>query len=253
MSYFAPNLPPEKHCFFGRSGGISTGRFASLNCNIRSTDSSDNIYRNLDIIGNRYGTDRGSLCLVNQGITNHAAYISHPSLYAFKADGLVTDIPGLVLGIKTADCAPVLLADYKNGIIAAAHAGWRGALRGILANTVKIMLEHGADISSIRAAVGPCLQQHSFEAGEDMYEEFIHQNPDYGKFFTPQKNTGRFRFDLEAFVIFRLEKLGIKNISASHIDTYTDEDGYFSFRRDTHRKLTTLAGDFPNHLSTITL
>lgn len=253
MTYQAPNLPADRHCFFGRRGGVSSGRFDSLNCNIRGSDSMENIRQNLQIIAERFDSDISQMCLVNQGVTNHAVYVETPSLYEITADGLVTDKKGLILGIKTADCCPVLLADYKNGVIGAAHAGWRGALRGIVENTIKIMLEKGAEKQNIAAALGPCLQQPSFEAGEDMLEEFIGSNPQYRSFFTPGHRENHCQFDLEGFVVNRLRECGITDISASGIDTYTTEEEYFSFRRDTHKALTFKKGDFPNHLSTIML
>ncbi len=253
MTYQAPNLPTDKHYFFGRKGGVSTERFESLNCNIRGSDSMENIRQNLQIIAQKFHSNIEQMCLVNQGVTNHAVYVETPSLYEITADGLVTDKKGLILGIKTADCCPVLLADYKNGVIGAAHAGWRGALRGVVENTIKIMLEKGAEKKNISAALGPCLQQPSFEAGEDMLEEFVSNNPQYKSFFISGHREKHYQFDLEGFVINRIRKCGITNISASETDTYTDEENYFSFRRETHKGLIFKKGDFPNHLSTITL
>lgn len=251
MSYFAPNLPFDKHCFFGRNGGVSQGRFDSLNCNLRGSDSIDNVFKNFEIITSYYHLSKNNICTIRQGFSNLALYVNEPSLFQLQADGLVTDCPDLILGITTADCTPVLFADYTNGIIGAAHAGWRSACYGILENTLDLMLQKGAELESIHVAIGPCLQQQSFEAGPDMYEEFISKNPDNQAFFTPFGE--RFRFDIEAFVIRSLENYGIQNISASEIDTYQNESEYFSFRRDTHRKLIPSPSDFPNQLSTIIL
>lgn len=253
MTYQAPNLPTDKHYFFGRKGGVSTERFESLNCNIRGSDSMENIRQNLQIIAQHFHTDITQMCLVNQGVTNHAVYVETPSLYEITADGLVTDKKGLILGIKTADCCPVLLADYKNGVIGAAHAGWRGALRGVVENTIKIMLEKGAEKKNISAALGPCLQQQSFEAGEDILEEFLRINEQYRAYFSNGHRENHYQFNLEQFIINRLREYGISDISASGIDTYTSADEYFSFRRDTHSGQIFKKGDFPNHLSTITL
>lgn len=251
MSYFAPNLPFNKHCFFGRNGGVSQGRFASLNCNLRGTDSLDNVFKNFEVITSYYHLTKNNLCTIRQGFSNKAIYVDEPGLFQLEADGLVTDQKGLILGITTADCTPVLFTDYTNNIIGAAHAGWRSALNGILENTLDLMLQKGAQIESIQAAIGPCLQQQSFEAGPDMYEDFISKNPDNEVFFTPFGE--RFRFDIEAFVIRSLQDYGVQNISASGIDTYQNEAEYFSFRRDTHRKLIPSPNDFPNQLSTIVL
>lgn len=251
MSYFAPNLPFEKHCFFGRNGGVSQGRFASLNCNLRGNDGLENVFKNLENIANYYHLNRKHLITIRQGFSNKAIYVDEPGLFQLEADGLVTNQADLILGITTADCTPVLFADYKNGIIGAAHAGWRSAVRGILENTLDLMLDKGAKLESIHAAIGPCLQQQSFEAGPDMYEEFIAKNPDNQQFFIPYGE--RFLFDIEGFVLKSLQDYGLQNISTSGIDTYQYENEYFSFRRDTHRKLIPSLGDFPNQLSTIVL
>ena len=165
---------------------------------------------------------------------------------------MVTDIPGIILTLRTADCCPVLFYDARNRIIGAAHAGWRGALYGIIENTLQLMLEHGAEKANIAAALGPCLQQQSFECRSDMRNEFLRQNTSFEQFFIPASNHGCFRFDLEAFVIRRLQDFGLTDISASSIDTYRSED-YFSYRRNTHRGLLNSRYDYPTHLSTITL
>lgn len=251
MSYFAPNIPFDKHCFFGRNGGESQGRFASLNCNLRGSDSIQNVFKNFEIITSYYHLTKNNLCTIRQGFSNQAIYVNEPSLFQLDADGLVTDQADLILGITTADCTPVLFADYTNGIIGAAHGGWRSALHGILENTLDLMLQKGAELELIRVAIGPCLQQVSFEAGPDMYEEFIQNNSANQQFFTPQGN--RYLFDLEGFILSRLQNCGLKDISTSSIDTYQNEAEYFSFRRDTHRKLVPSPSDFPNQLSTIIL
>ena len=164
----------------------------------------------------------------------------------------MTTVPNIVLAIRTADCCPVLFYDEKHQIIGAAHAGWRGALRGILENTLKLMIEHGAHKDSIHAALGPCLQQKSFECQTDMKDEFTTINNEFEQFFKPSTSPTHFQFDLEGFVINRLQNFGLTNISASGIDTYQDEN-YFSFRRNTDRKLLNSQYDYPTHLSTITL
>ena len=253
MSYLAPNIPAGKHCFFGRRGGVSEGLYTSLNCSLKSNDNQEAVRQNLALIAGHYRLKPENLMLINQGISGHAEFTETVSQHKITADGIVTKQKGIILCIGTADCTPVLFYDEKNQIIGAAHAGWRGALRGIVEHTLDIMLEHGAEPDSICAATGPCLQQRSFEAGTDMYEEFVKDAPENKQWFAPGKDKEHFQFDMEGFVINKLKVYGIKNISASGIDTYAEEQGYFSFRRNTHQGLIKSPKDFPVHLSTITL
>ena len=156
------------------------------------------------------------------------------------------------LGFTTADCMPVLLADEKHGVIGAAHAGWRGALAGVIENTVKVMLEKGAAVEDITAAAGPCLQKESFEVQNDMRNLFLDRDKDNERFFTPCAGE-RWLCDLEAFVRHRFDLIGIKNISFSGIDTYTNPELYFSYRRCRHLGQIAVKDDFPIELSTIRL
>lgn len=253
MSYFAPNIPQDKHCFFGRKGGVSQGLYASLNINGKSNDNHDSVMQNLDIISAYYGLPRSNLLLINQGVSGHAEFTDKLSQNQITADGIVTNQKDFILCIGTADCTPVLFYDEKNHLVGAAHAGWRGALRGVVENTLAIMLEHGATVNTLQVAVGPCLQQPSFETGLDMYQEFITANPDYARFFISGKDEEHFQFDMEGFVIAKLKACGIANYTVSGIDTYTSENDYFSFRRNTHLGLVKSPKDFPAHLSTIRL
>lgn len=252
MSYQAPNIKTP-HCFFGRQGGVSEGLYASLNVNAKSNDTPANVIKNREIISGFYNLPPQNLMIINQGVTGHAEYSGCVSQNEITADGIVTDQKDIILTIGTADCAPVLFYDEKNGLIGAAHAGWRGAVRGIVENTVKVMLEHGAETPAIAAAVGPCLQRDSFETGLDMYQEFTDGNSQNARYFIPGKDTAHFWFDMEAFIVDRLKDCGIRNISASGIDTYKQEESYFSYRRNTHRGLVSSPKDFPVHLSTIKL
>lgn len=253
MSYFAPNLPRAQHCFFGRRGGVSQGLYDSLNINGKSNDNHDSVLRNLDIIAGYYGLARSNLLLINQGVSGRAEFTDRLSQNQITADGIVTGQKDFILCIGTADCAPVLFLDAENSIVGAAHAGWRGALRGIVENTLETMLEHGAATAHISAAVGPCLQQPSFETGTDMYQEFLDTDPQNARYFVPGRDEQHFQFDLEGFVVDKLKKCGLQNVTASGIDTYAAEAEYFSYRRNTHRKLVSSPKDFPAHLSTIKL
>lgn len=252
MSYFAKNLPRETHCFFGAEGGVSEGIYQSLNFNFKSDDLPQNLQRNMEIAASYFGLNAGHLHIIEQGVSNKVEYVKFPSVMKVVADGAVTDCPQVVLCIRTADCAPVLLADYEHGVIGAAHAGWRGALKGVIENCVELMIERGAVRDKIAAAVGPCIGQNSYETDQNFYQEFVNKDPDWAKFFKPGKDEHHW-FDLEGFCVSRLQKCGIKNLTVSGIDTYPPEEGFFSFRRYTHNGLIPGSKCFPTELSAIVL
>lgn len=253
MSWFAPNLPRDKHCFFGSEGGVSEGFYKSLNLNLKSKDKPENIYRNMEIVAGYYHLPKTALHLLNQGVSAEVMFVDKPSQMAYWADGAVTDRSGIILSIRTADCAPVLLGDFENGVIGAAHAGWRGAFKGVIENTLDLMLAKGARRENIRAAVGPCIAQRSYEVDEGFYRQFTEKNSLFAAFFDNGVRSGFYQFDLEAFCLSRLKHYGIENICASGLDTYTLEDRFFSFRRFTHRGQVCEKSDFPVEISTITL
>ena len=176
MSYFSPNIPANKHCFFDRLGGISQGLYASRNTAFASQDNEQNIITNLTLCAQQFGLGYNNIAMLHEGISNKAVFITTPTIYQIDADGMVTNKAGILLSLYTADCCPVLFYDKANHVIGAAHAGWRGALNGILENTLDLMLQHGAQKSSLAVALGPCLQNKSFECRQDMYLQFISLN-----------------------------------------------------------------------------
>lgn len=251
MSWQAKNLDKRKHCFFGSDGGVSQGIYASLNTNLSSRDDKENIYQNFDIITAQFNMKRSDIFTIRQSITNIAVIANKPSWFVTSADGAVTDNPNILLGIKTADCAPVLLADYQNGVIGVAHAGWRGACGGIIENVVALMEKLGAERENIAAAIGPCMQQKSFQTKEDMRAVFLAQSAGNAKYFKPEtKET--YLFDLSGYVQDRLRFSGVENIEDSNIDTYSTAD-YFSYRRNTHLGLIKYDRDYPTQYSCIKL
>lgn len=151
-----------------------------------------------------------------------------------EADALVTDRPGLLLSIVTADCAPVLIVDVEAGVIGAAHAGWRGALSGVTDRTLAAMLSLGANVDRIAAAVGPCIARSSYEVDESFCARFLADDPANDRFFADGP-AGQPHFDLEAYTVARLAAAGVRNIAALGLDTYADEARFFSYRRATHR------------------
>ena len=249
----APNLNPLKHCFFGAKGGVSKGIYAGLNVNTKSDDDIENLNQNLSIAAQRFGLKKENLLLLNQGVSSDAVYVDAPSQDKIYADGAVTDKKDIILCIRTADCAPVLLEDRKAGIIGAAHAGWRGAYKGIIENVVGLMLEKGADIQNIAAAVGPCIAQNSYEVDEAFYKQFTDDNAKFEKYFAKGKKLGYYQFDLEKFCVDKLKKCGIENVKVSGHDTYEMKDNYYSFRRFTHQGIVKKPKCFATEISTIVL
>jgi YfiH family protein len=222
------------HGFLGRRGGVSVGVMAGLNTGPGLGDDpaaiAENRARAVTAVmpGARLVTAyqvHSPDCLV---VTEPWDEAARP-----EADALVTDRPGLLLGILTADCAPVLLADREAGVIGAAHAGWKGALAGVTDFTIAAMTELGAELSRIRAAVGPCIAQASYEVDEAFLKRFVEADPKNSSFFVPGR-PGHHQFDLEAYVTGRLERAGIGGVGRLGLDTYSAPDRFFSFRRTTH-------------------
>lgn len=231
----AEALAGVAHGFLGRRGGASEGLCAGLNVGLGSGDDRDRIQENR----------RRAVEAVSPGgrlVTLHQVH-SGDCLYAAqpwpdddrpKADAMVTDRPGLVLGILTADCAPVLLADRDAGVVGAAHAGWKGALGGVIEATVAEMERRGADRARIAAAVGPCIARRSYEVDEAFVSRFVAMNGDFERFFALGRQ-GHHQFDLEGFVLSRLAASGLTRIEALGEDTYSQPDRFFSYRRATHK------------------
>lgn len=244
--------PGVSHAFFTRDGGVSTGVYASLNCGAGSDDNPDAVVENKRRAANRmkvaddrlwtlYQVHSANVITIDGGVPSGG---SGPA-----ADGMATREPGIALGILTADCAPVLFSDPENGVIGAAHAGWKGALSGVMENTVTAMENLGADRTRIRAAIGPCIAQASYQVGEEFPSPFLAANPSASAFFAPDSDPGKHRFDLRGFIASRLEQTGIADTEALPNDTYAEEEAFFSYRRTCHRG----EGDYGRGLSAIAL
>lgn len=253
MSYTAKNLPEGKHCFFGSAGGISEGKYSSLNINLSSADSRENLRRNFEIVAGYFHKNPENMFMLRQSVSDIAVCADKPSWFEIAADGAVTTDENILLGIKTADCAPVLLADYEHGVIGAAHAGWCGAYKGIVENVVDLMQKKGASLKNIAACIGPCIQQASFEVKDDMRQIFLAQNANNAVYFINGAGNGSFYFDLSGYVENKLRRMGIENVENSHIDTYPLQNGYFSYRRNTHLNLINVPRDYPAQCSCICL
>ena len=224
-----------KHGFFTRNGGFSNKDFHSLNCSLSSGDNLLNVNKNREIVCRYFNKNIRYLKTVQQIHSNKVVVISDTNHInsVKKADSIITKIPNIILGILTADCAPILLFDYKSKIIAAIHVGWKGAKSKIISSTINEMCKIGGKRSSILAAIGPCIGKNSYEVGEDLYEDFKNINLNYIKYFSSFK-INKFLFNLPELILSQLveEKINIKNISKCTNDTYTDEKKFFSHRRN---------------------
>ncbi len=242
-------LAGVKHGFFGREGGVSTGIYASLNAGTGSGDDPANVQENRRRIAATFGVERDHLVGVHQIHSPTAEFVTAPwQGERPHADALVTTTPNLVISILTADCTPILFADAEAGVIGAAHAGWRGALNGVIERTVRLMEERGARRTHIAAAIGPCIHQASYEVGPEFEAEFLAADSAFARFFVPGAGDRR-RFDLPGFCALRLAAAGISQIETLPLDTYAHATQLHSHRRSVHEK----AGDYGRNCSAIML
>jgi YfiH family protein len=224
-----------QHAFFGREGGLSEGMYAGLNCGAGSHDNPHHVAQNRMRVAQHFGTSSAQLCTLYQIHSPDVVQVNSPTQGEIKADAMVTTMPGLVLGILTADCAPVLLADEEAGVVAAAHAGWKGAATGVIERTVEAMQEAGAVRGRITAAIGPCIAQASYEVGPDFIDALRRAGAPPSAFIKPNTKRGYGQFDLQGFVKQRLQNAGVAKVTALSMDTYANEPHFFSYRRTTHR------------------
>jgi len=223
------------HGFFTRRGGVSTGPYASLNCSLSGQDDPHAVRQNRARAANTLGATPDNLVGLHQ--------VHGPDVIRVtttwrpgegpKADAMVTDRPGIALGIVTADCAPVLFADDRNGIVGAAHAGWRGAVAGVLEATIAAMLDLGAKRQNLRAAIGPCIAQCSYEVGADLRDAVLSHSPDSAIHFASGARPQKWQFDLPGYCAARLTAAGVATVSDVAADTLAREADFFSHRRRT--------------------
>ena len=225
--------PGIRHAFFTRGGGVSEGLFGSLNCGFGSGDSPERVARNREIAMNHIGLPADRLVTVRQVHSATVVIVEQPwhREESPSADGLVTAVPGIALGVLAADCAPILFHDPMAGVIGAAHCGWRGSLGGVIEVTLSRMAALGATRSRIRAAIGPCIARRSYEVGPEFPQPFIEEDPGNIRFFAPAPGLGRFLFDLPGYIAHRLVRTGIATVEVAPHDTFADEERFFSYRR----------------------
>jgi hypothetical protein len=242
------------HGFFTREGGVSGGIYASLNCGFGSSDD------NAAVAENRDRTVAALDATPDRMVTCHQIHSAETVVVgdgdgrapwrpsdAPKADAMATREAGITLAVLTADCAPVLFADAGAGVVAAAHAGWRGAVTGILESTIDAMCGLGARKNSIVAAVGPCIAQESYEVGPEFPAPFLEHDTNASSFFTSGRRADHWQFDLDGYVVARLRDAGLAAVAESPSDTYADEQRFFSYRRSCHHGET----DYGRSLSAI--
>lgn len=223
-----------KHGFFTRHGGVSGGIYRGLNVGLGSHDAREAVEENRRRVADWFGLAADQLATVHQVHSPDVAVVTESNKHERpKADAMVTNVPGIVIGVLTADCGPVLFADPDAGVIGAAHAGWKGAVGGVLENTIDAMVKLGAQRDNIVACLGPSISQDNYEIGPERISELLVLNPDYAKFFKASNNEGHALFDLQALTIKRLELAGVAAQNLG-ICTYPDNDRFFSFRRTTH-------------------
>jgi YfiH family protein len=240
-----------RHGFFTRQGGVSQGIYASLNCGLGSKDDRGHVMENRRRIAEALSLRDPAPITVHQQHTNTVAVVDESWTPETRpvADGMVTRRRGAGLGILTADCAPVLLADTEAGVIGAAHAGWRGAHTGVLENAIAAMVQLGARKDRIHAAIGPCIGQDAYQVGDEFVATFVNDDPAYDRFFSSADTDGRRHFDLTGYVVHRLTRAGIGALDPLGLDTCADETRFFSYRRTTLRK----EGDYGRQISVIAL
>ncbi|WP_375408409.1 peptidoglycan editing factor PgeF [uncultured Methylobacterium sp.] len=235
----APELahPAIRHAYFTRQGGVSEGLYASLNGGLGSDDDTGRVAENRRRMCAALGVPESNLASLYQihsadvvVVTEAPAASERP-----KADAMVTRVPGLALGIATADCGPVLFADPRNGVVGAAHAGWKGALGGVVAATVAAMEALGAERSAIVAVLGPTIHQPSYEVGNDLRDRFDGKVPGAARYFASGGRAGRSQFDLPGFILWQLEQQDLGRSASLGLCTYADATRFYSFRRTTHR------------------
>lgn len=225
------------HGFFTRRGGVSGGLYASLNCGFGSGDSADKVAQNCARAMERLAVAPERLASCYQVHSNRVAVADEawPLEARPQVDALVTRKPGLALGILTADCGPVLLADATAGVVGAAHAGWRGAVSGVLEAVVAAMVELGAARARIVAAIGPTIEQASYEVGPEFPNPILDRAEADRRFLRPAPRNGHFLFDLKGYVASRLTEAGVQQIEILPNDTYAEDELFFSYRRSCHR------------------
>jgi hypothetical protein len=244
-------FPSIRHAFFTREGGVSPGIYASLNGGLGSQDPPENVRENRGRMAAALGVSADHLVTCYQIHSPNVVVAETPWTRetAPRADAVVTRVPGLAVGVSTADCGPVLFADADAGVVAAAHAGWKGALTGVVEATLAAMEKLGASRRRIVAALGPMIRQPNYEVGPEFVVRFCADDADNRRFFAPAERAGHAMFDLAGYVGARLARAGIGEAEDLALCTYADPVHFFSYRRMTHHG----EPDYGRHVNAIAL
>lgn len=254
MRVFSPLLSKVaciNHGFFTREGGVSEGPFAFLNCGYGSGDNATHVEKNRFFIARTLGVDAKNLCTAYQTHSAIAIVADKPlpPTKGPEADALVTNVPGIAIGVLTADCLPILCVDDQAKVIAAIHAGWKGAIGGVIESAIAAMQTLGAKPEHIVAAIGPAIEQYSYEVGAEFRDRFVKEDAKNAGYFTDSARDGHFMFDLKTYAKTRLLQCGLAGINVLANDTCLEENRFFSYRRATLRNETA----YGRQISAITL
>jgi len=221
-----------KHCFFSRKNGVSKGYYKSLNCGLGSNDKKENVLRNLDWVARKITCESKSLITLNQKHTNQVIHFDSNRSVKNKltGDAIVSEVKNIGIGILTADCAPIFFYDHKKKIIGCAHAGWKGALNGVIRNTVKKFNELNSNNNDLIVVVGPCINKKNYEVRADFFEKFISQDKSNKNFFK-KINSEKYIFDLRGFINKEISDLNIKSVENIEMDTFSQHEFFYSYRR----------------------
>ena len=234
-----------KHGFFNRAGGVSKGIYKSLNCGLGSNDNINNIRKNIDRVCKIIGCNKNNLILMSQIHSNIVHKVTKIPNKKLKGDSLVTNRKGIALGILTADCAPILIYDPVNNLIGAVHAGWRGAYKKIVSNTLKKFKFKGSNFKDLIVVIGPCISKKNYEVKRGFFNKFITNEQSNKKFFNYKNN--KMYFSLSDYIKQNFLNLGVKNVEIIKKDTYKTSDNFFSARKSLKNKL----NDYGRNISVI--
>jgi YfiH family protein len=250
-SLLLSTVPGIRHAFFTRAGGVSAGIYAGLNGGLGSNDDPDKVQENRQRMAAALAVAPDKLLTLYQVHSPDVVVVDRPWDTAArpKADAMVTKVPGVALGVTTADCGPVLFVDPTAKVIGAAHAGWKGALTGVLESTLDAMETLGASRDGVIAAIGPMIRQRNYEVGLDFISRFEEADVDNARFFASASRHGHAMFDLAGYIHARLQKAGVLMVDDLDLCTYADEASFYSYRRSTHRK----EPDYGRHVHAIVL
>lgn len=228
---------PVKYGFFTREGGVSTGAFTSLNCGLASGDALENVHENHRRIAATFDLEPSNLLFCKQSFSEKVQTVAEPWARdaAPEADAMVTKLKGVGLAITAADCAPILFYDTANQIIGATHCGWKGAIKGVIQQTLVSITLMGGSAATTHACIGPCIQQSSYEVRDNVHRKFTKLDPDNAMFFKEDLKPYHYLFNLPGYIERELKKLKLASVSMLERDTVSDEAHFFSYRRKTLR------------------